>query len=357
MNEAFINRNPAAAIVGDTNVHSVEIVGTGVSFRCADGDTLVRAALRAGVPFPYECNVGQCGSCRCDIRSGEFETLWQSAPALTPRDRRKGKHLACQTSVKGDLSVQVRLDAACRPHVTPKVRAATLIDARDVTYDMREYRFKTACPAVFLPGQYSLMHLPGVQGERAYSMSNNANEQGEWHFLIKRVPGGQGTTCLFERLKPGDQITMDGPYGLAYLREDVSRDIVCVAGGSGLSPLIAIARAAVNTPSLDGRRISFFFGGRGPADICGEEFLRLLPGFGDRITYHAAISMPELDPRKMWVGPVGFIHEQVEQLFGDDISANEYYLAGPPPMLQATLQMLAFKNRVPVDQIHFDRFF
>ncbi|MFC7049977.1 FAD-binding oxidoreductase [Emcibacter nanhaiensis] len=333
------------------------VENSGTSFECGEEDTLLRAALRAGIAFPYECNVGQCGSCRFEVLEGEVRSLWAEAPALTPRDHRKGLKLGCQSRPVSDCRIKVRLDQSCLPLFQPLARDAELVSIRDVTHDMREFSFKTAEQARFAPGQYMLLHLPGVPGPRAYSMCSQPNEEGEWRFLIKRVPEGKGSEYLFDHIRPGQKITLDGPYGLAYFREDIDREIVCVAGGSGLAPLISIATAAAYHPAFKERRIRFFFGGRGPADICGDDYLRLLPGFGDRITFHSSISVPEMDPNNMWVGPVGFIHESVEGLLGDKLQDYEYYIAGPPPMLQATLQMLAIKHKVNVEHIHFDRFF
>lgn len=336
----------------------IEVESTGVSFSCDENDTIMRAALRAGIPFPYECNVGQCGSCRFELLEGEVESLWDEAPALTPRDIRKGLKLGCQCKVKSNCKIKVREDQACSPLFRPVIRETELIDIRNVTHDMREFRFHSNSKAEFKPGQYCLLSLPGISGPRAYSMCNLPNDQGEWHFLIKRFPNGSGTGYLFDHIKIGDKITLDGPYGLAYLREEFSKDIVCIAGGSGLSPLISIASAASQLPNFEKRKIRFFFGGRGPADICGEEYLRLLPGFGKSITFNAAISVPELDPNGMCIGPVGFIHESVENILDiQTLHDYEFYIAGPPPMLQATLQMLAVKHKVNVEQIHFDRFF
>ena len=336
--------------------HRISIDG-GESYHCDQTDTIARAAVRAGLPFPYECNVGQCGSCRFELLEGEIENLWDAAPALNDRDRRKGRKLGCQARPLSDCVIKVRADPDCVPRYQPARRDVELIATRDVTHDIREFCFRGTGPAHFLPGQYALMDLDQVAGTRAYSMCNTSNDAGEWRFLIKRVPGGQGTKVLFDELAVGSTISIDVPFGMAYLREDVDRDIVCIAGGSGLSPLISITRAASAASALTGRRISFFFGGRGPADICGEEFLRLFPGFGDRITYQAAISVPELDAHDTWVGFVGFIHEFVEQSLGDDLTDREFYLAGPPPMLQANLQLLITKHGVPVTQVHFDRFF
>jgi len=339
------------------SVYKIEVENLNTSFECQEGDTLVRAALRAGIAFPYECNVGQCGSCRFEVLEGDVYSAWEDAPALTARDLRKGRKLGCQSRPSSDCKIKVRIDQNCTPHFRPKARQAELMTVRDVTHDLREFHFRTADKAEFIPGQYALLYLPGIEGPRAYSLCNQPNDDGDWRFLIKKVPGGGGTDYLFNRIKQGDNITLDGPYGLAYFREEIERDIVCVAGGSGLAPLISIATAAAHNPAFQGRRIRFFFGGRGPADICGDDYLRLLPGFGERITSHSTISVPEMDPNGMWVGPVGFIHESVEGLLADDIQNYEYYIAGPPPMLQATLQMLAMKHKVNVEHIHFDRFF
>lgn len=339
-------------------MYRITVDGNETEFECHEDDVIMRAALRAGLPFPYECNVGQCGSCRFEVLEGEVESLWDDAPALSARDRRKGLCLGCQSRPKSDCRIKVRTNQSCEPKFAPQRHSVRLVDTRDVTHDMREFRFVSDAPAIFQPGQYALLHLPGIDGPRAYSMCNQPNEQGEWRFLVKRMPNGAGTTYLFDALRRQEQLTLDGPYGLAYLREAFDKDIVCVAGGSGLSPLISIATAASRLNQSSNRRIRFFFGGRGPADICGEEYLRLLPGFGENVTFHSAISVPELDPNGMWIGPVGFIHESVEGVLGvDALADHEFYIAGPPPMLQATLQMLAMKHRVSVEQIHFDRFF
>jgi ferredoxin-NADP reductase len=83
--------------------------------------------------------------------------------------------------------------------------------------------------------------------------------------------GRRGDGILFSQLRVGDRIELDGPYGMAYLREDSPRDIVCIAGGSGLSPMVSITRAAAVAP------IDFVFGGRTAQDICGKEMLQMLP--------------------------------------------------------------------------------
>ncbi|WP_233560257.1 2Fe-2S iron-sulfur cluster-binding protein [Oleomonas cavernae] len=168
----------------------VSIEGGGCFVQGPDDASLLQAALRCGVGMPYECSSGGCGSCRIQVLSGKVESLWPEAPGLSPRDRRKGLLLACQTRAVGDLAIKVNTDAGCLPKVPPQVIIVRLVDVRDLTRDIREFRFAGPGPANFLPGQYAILHdRDGLR--RCYSMSNLPNGEGHWEFQIKRVPGGR----------------------------------------------------------------------------------------------------------------------------------------------------------------------
>jgi toluene monooxygenase electron transfer component len=154
----------------------------------------------------------------------------------------------------------------------------------------------------------------------------------------------------------GDTIHVDGPYGMAYLREDAPRDILCLAGGSGLSPMISIARGFATSEKLAGQNLHFIYGGRAARDICGEPMLKCLPGFGERIFYHPAISAPDNDPERTWTGRVGFVHAVAQEMHGENLKDFEIYFAGPPLMAEAVQKMLV-EMKVPQGQVHFDQFF
>ena len=216
----------------------------GSSFEQQEGDTLLRAALRAGVGLSYECNSGGCGGCKFELLQGEVETLWADAPGLNERDKRRGRHLACQCRAKGPVSIKASTGKEYVPKVVPQRHKAQLVGSSDITHDLREFRFRSTGGANFLPGQFAMLDLAGLDASRAYSLSNTANDDGEWHFQVRRVPHGKGTHVLFDKLACGDEIGLDGPYGVAWLRTESPRDIVCVAGGSGLAPMVSIARGA-----------------------------------------------------------------------------------------------------------------
>ncbi len=326
----------------------------GSRFTQQPGDTLLRAGLRAGIGLSYECNSGGCGGCKFELLDGEVETLWPDAPGLGERDRRRGRHLACQCRALGDVSIKLATGPEYVPPILPRRRRAVLTGTTDITHDLREFRFTAEGPADFLPGQFAMLDLPGVAASRAYSLSNTPNAAGEWHFQIRRVAGGQGTAVLFDSLAAGAEVGLDGPYGVAYLRPDAPRDLVCVAGGSGLAPMISIARGAAEAGLLGERRLHFFYGAREPRDVCGESMLAALEGFGEHIDYCPVVSSPGVEG---WAGVTGFVHTRLPQALAAPLADYEFYFAGPPPMTQALQEMLMVDHRVPFEQIHFDRFF
>jgi toluene monooxygenase electron transfer component len=328
----------------------------GPEYRCAGDDTLLRAALRAGLGVPYECNTGSCGTCKVELVSGEVTCLRPDPPGLGERDRARKRILACQSRPATDCAIKVRLRGEYAPAHRPARFTARLERHRDLTHDLREFRFSVREAPGFLAGQYALFYLPGLESPRTYSMSNVDDGSREWQFVVKRVPGGAGTRALFERVPIGGEITLDGPYGLAYLRTDSPRDIVCIGGGSGLAPVLSVARGAVREPALRDRRIRVFYGARTSRDLCGERELGELPGYGTRVSFQPVLSMPEADPEGAWRGPTGLVHEHVRQALGDRLSDFEYYFAGPPPMTEAVQQMLA-ANAVPHTQMHYDSFY
>lgn len=327
------------------------------AYECAPGDTILASALRSGLAFPYECNSGGCGSCQFELLEGEVEDLWPEAPGISDRQRGRGRRLACQSVACGDVAIKVALAQGEATITGPAVRELTFIGRRDLTADMAEFSFTADGAAQFLPGQFAMLQIPGIAGPRAYSMSNTANAEGELRFIVKRVPGGKGTAFLFDRLMPGATIRSDGPFGKGYLRMDNARDIVCIAGGSGLSPIMSILKGIDETPALSERRVLLFYGVRGPADACVEDMLSEYTALHKRVELHIAVSDDSAPGAAEWTGARGMIHEIARAHLGEDCADYEFYFCGPPPMTDAVHRMLLLEARVPADQLHFDRFY
>lgn len=321
----------------------------GPDFDCAEGDTILRAALRSGLGMSYSCNVGSCGNCRFELIEGTVAHARADAPAWSERDLKRNRWLGCQARPQGACKIKFREDPDAVSRDRPAIRQGELVSVTQVTRDISEFTIRIEGDDGFRPGQYALFHAPGIEGGRPYSMSNIAGE-GLWTFLIRRVPGGAVTSYLFDTAKPGDRLTLDGPYGTAWLREDIDRDILLLAGGSGLSPMVSILRGAAASGLLGQCRVRFYYGARTQADLFDPAEV-----FGDlsrRILFTEALSEKVAD----WSGPSGFLHDVVQEELGDILRDHEMYFAGPAAM-SAAVQRMAHENGLPLSHVHFDEFY
>jgi len=336
---------------------NVEINEQESEFTCEEGDTFLRAGLRAGLGMPYECNTGGCGSCKIEITEGEFIDVWPDAPGLSPRDIKKGRKLGCQCIPITDCKIKVRLKPDGMPVHKPIKSKATLFKINTLTDDMSEFCFRAKDGAHFQPGQFALLDFPDIVGSRGYSMSNLPNDEGVWNFIIKHVPGGSATGRLFNDYQVGDDVVLDGPYGLAYLKPDIPRDIVCVGGGSGLSPVMSIIKAAVKDQRYDDRNIYLFYGGRALKDICPPALIEADESLRGRIKNYNAVSDVDAAKADGWDGEVGFMHALLAKTLGEKLPDFEFYFCGPPPMIDALTRMLVMEYKVSIEQIHYDHFY
>lgn len=330
--------DPVVRIVNDRD---------GAAFDCEPPDTVLRAALRAGIGMAYSCNTGSCGNCRFELLEGEVRHLRDDPPAWGPKDAKRNRWLGCQAAPEGDLRVRFRAMEDYVPPVRPARRSARLVSVAPLTRDISDFAFEVGGADGFRPGQYALFHVPGVDGARGYSMANLPGE-GVWRFLIKRAPDGAATARLFAA-SPGDEIEIDGPYGTAYLREDGGRDLLLLAGGSGLSPMVSIAKAAVAAGLHRDRAVRLFYGGREEADLVGPEVL-------EEAAPHVAFTAVLSEPGAGWNGPRGFVHEAAFAALGDRAAESDLYFAGPPAMA-AAVQAAALDAGVAPERMRFDEFY
>jgi toluene monooxygenase electron transfer component len=345
-----------AATVARTLQISIEN-GPGFALGPQD-DALLRGALRAGLAFPYECSVGGCGACRFELLDGVMETLWETAPGLSERDRKRGKRLACQSRPLGDCRIRVRIGPDSEVPAQPPQRcSAVLTGRRAVNADMMELSLRVEGMPPFRAGQYALLYPPGVSGARAYSMSNLDAGDGDWRFIVRRTPGGHGSTTLCDSVNVGERVDIDGPFGHAWLRPG-ARDVVCVAGGSGLGPMLSVARGVLTEDGA--RRVHLFLGLRSEAELGAVAELQALADerpkgrLGERLSTTVVLSAPT-DPAA-WRGATGFVHAEAERALAPDLTRFDFYFAGPPPMTDAMQDLLMVRHRVPFDQIRFDRY-
>jgi toluene monooxygenase electron transfer component len=326
---------------------TARVEGTEHRFDVAPGETLLVAGLRAGLPLPYECASGTCGMCKARLREGDVVDRFPEAPALRARDRRKGRVLLCQCEASTDVVVDVPLVEGLAPEPSPRdlrleVEALRRHGPRVVSVVARA---ETEVP--FLPGQYVVVDVPDA-GRRAYSMANLPGARLEW--IVKAKPGGRATDFFFERLEVGATLNAVGPLGRAYLRPGQDR-IHCVAGGSGLAPVLSIARAAL----AEGRRVDLYYGARTAEDLVYLDAIdAMAQAAQDRLRFMPCLSDPTSEDG--WSGAVG----NVGDVFFQDaqgLTEAPLYLAGPPAMVDAVLREGVIERGISADRIYFDRFF
>ncbi|MEL0042512.1 MAG: 2Fe-2S iron-sulfur cluster binding domain-containing protein [Candidatus Puniceispirillum sp.] len=328
----------------------IAITGTDISFDCATEDMILRAALRAGHAMPYSCNVGSCGNCRFELVSGNVAHARADAPAWGERDQKRNRWLGCQAQPTSDCVIKFRSEGKYQPPFPPQRRMATLVGKKAITRDISEFTFSVASDANFNPGQYALLEIDGIYGGRAYSMSNLGGTE-HWRFQIKKVEKGAVTTHLFDQMQEGDSLLLDGPYGSAFLDTASPRKLLLIAGGSGLSPMVSIARGAAAAGMLHNRELRFFYGGRAAGDVPQAELLNEISGLGSCVKLSIVLSDDASGAYQS-----GFVHEAAWAELGDSITEYDLYFAGPAVMA-AAIQKRAYETGLPAEQMFFDEFY
>jgi NAD(P)H-flavin reductase/ferredoxin len=349
------------------NMHSAAQVGLGArvrlqpegsSFQCAPGQTLLAAALSAGIDLPYECASGSCGSCRARLLEGEVSALWSEATGLSERDKRKGDRiLCCQSVAHGDCVIQIQPGGSAVPappaRLQARVRSLRALND-DVMHLVLQAELEVDRAVHFFPGQFMLFDWPGAVGRRAYSMANLSNPAGQLDFLIKRKPGGLASGHLFEKLKCGDALQLEGPYGRAWLREDSERDVVLVAGGSGLAPIWSIAQRAMAV--WPQKRLRLLFGVNRASELFWMDEIEQ--------ARQMRLKQPQLDVCTVLMhsspqDPPGCRYGNVVEVMNQtpgDFGGCDLYMAGPPGLIDSVMREFVATGRAQADRVFFDRF-
>lgn len=312
-------------------------------------DTVLSACLRKGVGLAHECASGGCGKCYFDLIEGEIFDRFPEAAGISAKAKSRGRYLGCQAVPLGNVRIKARLEARFKPAARPHMQTGTVIARRMLNHDMCELTVQLQQATVCLPGQFALVASPAFPHWRAYSVSHA--DADKWQFIVRRVPGGSASSLLVDGTSEGFELQVDGPYGHTVLRPG-NRNVVCIGGGSGLAPLLAIVRAAALSPD---RQIDLFYGGRRPEDLCPTRLWQESPVLAERVRLHLALSDPTVAAERGEYR--GFVHELVEQgLTPAMVEQSDFYLCGPPPMIDATEAMLRQAGVQP-ESIAYDRFY
>jgi propane monooxygenase reductase component len=335
--------------------HVVRFEPVGVEIEVDEDQTILRAAAEQGIMLMHGCKEGQCSSCKSFVLDGDdIELDRYSTFALPDYEKEEGFTLLCRAHAYEDLTIELLNydEDMIRSGLPIQEAVATVVANEPVTHDMRHLVLQLVEPTEvkFFPGQYVDITVPGTDATRSFSMANTSSrESGQLEFVIKVYPDGLFSSFLATRLAVGDQITLNGPFGVFTLRDSES-DLVFLGGGAGMAPILALLRSMAERGIS--RKATFYYGARGRRDLCFEEELRTLEQTLPSFRYVPALSEPA--PDDAWDGEVGLITDVVKR-HEENLRGAHAYVCGPPPMVEAAMPLLSTLG-VEEKRIYYDKF-
>ena len=340
---------------------------------------------------------GTCAMCKCQVYEGGGEVLPTETNHLNRRQVQDKVRLACQVKVKEDMEIRVpdevfgikkwECAVVSNENVSTYIKefVVKLPEGENLKFKSGDY-IQVDVPAINLNFKTDLYQIPerfkdeydkfkiwDIKAKideplfRAYSMANHPAEGNiimlnirlatpPWDRLrnaFMDVNPGACSSYVFSR-KPGDKVTISGPYGEFHIKK-TEKEMIYIGGGAGMAPLRSHIFHLFHTLKT-GRKVSYWYGARSKKEIFYEEDFRAIEREFPNFRFEIALSIPL--PEDNWEGYVGFIHQVVKNEYLDKHAEPEdieYYLCGPPMMLSAVQTMLDDLG-VPKDNVAFDDF-
>jgi toluene monooxygenase electron transfer component len=336
--------------------------GRQVSFDAAPGERILHAGLLAGAGLPFECASGTCGACKARRVAGEVIDLWPEAPGRKVL-RAADEILMCQSTCVGGVALALRGTLAAAPDPTVRRFTGEMSRTALLTPDVALFEVELDEPVDYLPGQFALLGLEGVPGLRAYSMTRHESDASRLHFLVRRFPDGGFSSTLFAPTFAPRAVDITGPLGKAVFRPSEARSFLAIAGGSGIAGMLSILDCARRAGHCASHPSELVFGVRDPASAYLLDVLdqAAQPGDGG-LTITVAFSHAEADQdlarrHSALTFTTGFVHD-VALARADAMRDLRpiHFVAGPPPMVDATMRGLIIDRRISPAEIRYDRF-
>lgn len=334
----------------------VRIEPSGRAFSMQRDETVLSAALHAGVGLPYGCKDGACGSCKCKLVEGRVIHGAHQAKALSEAEEAAGHMLSCCATPQTDLVIECRQVVGLDDFAVVKLptRVTTLERA---AHDVMIVRLQLPATHNFgwRAGQYLEFILKDGH-RRSYSMANAPHTVKDpavngIELHIRHMPGGLFTDQVFSSMKVKDILRVEGPQGTFFLREDSDRPIVLLASGTGFAPIKAIIEHMRHKGIT--RPTTLYWGCRARVDLYlhawAEEQAAELPW----LRYVPVLS--EARAEDGWTGRTGFVHHAV---LGDlpNLSQHEVYACGTPVMVSSARRDFVAQAGLPDEFFYADAF-
>lgn len=333
----------------------------GYEFEALPGERVLYAGLRAGIDLPYECATGTCGTCKAKLLSGRVQDRWADAPGRKFVKPQAGELLMCQCAAEEALTLEVsKFVYPLEPGASvPQTCGATVRNLRPLTHDVLGFALELERPRDFDAGQFALLAPEGMAGYRAYSMCNYDSGTRHLEFVVKRKADGAFSEWLFGANREGVRLDSFGPLGKATFEPGLGKNLLCIAGGSGIAGMMSILTRATASGYFERHHGWLFFGVRTMRDAF---FLRELTAFASHnLEITVALSDEEIpeQARQDWPGlrlERGLVHEVAKRKMAGNYQNVRAYVAGPPPAVDAAIRVLLLDARLTTDNIRYDKF-
>jgi CDP-4-dehydro-6-deoxyglucose reductase, E3 len=331
--------------------HQVNIRNSKHQFKIEDDESILQAALAAGLVIPYGCRDGACGSCKGKLIEGQIDYGQYSEKALTPAERESGHALFCQAKALSDVVIEVR-DVRSADDIQVRIFPSRVAKLERVTDDVIILYLKMPAnqPFRFIAGQY-LDFILKDGSRRSFSMGNAPHDDEFVQLHIRHVPGGAFTDHVFEKMKERDILRLEAPLGTFNLRPESAKPIVFVASGTGFAPIKSILEHVFRAGTT--RPMTLYWGGRRPRDLYMNDLPVKWAAEHPNFKYVPVIS--DALPEDQWTGRTGFVHRAVMQDF-PDLSGHEVYACGVPVMVDAARKDFVEQCKLPSDEFYCDSF-
>jgi len=355
------------------------------------GGNLLNILSSEKIFLPSACGGGgTCAMCKCQILEGGGDVLPTEKTHLTRSEQKDHWRLACQVKVKENMKIQIPEEIFSiqkfECEVISNDNVATFIKELKLKLpEGMDLGFKAGgYIQIYIPpyqlsykefdiedeyredwDKYKLWDLKASNDEeifRAYSMASYPAEIGTVMLNVRiatppprqmDVPPGIASSYIFN-LKPGDKVTLSGPYGEFFIKES-KREMIYIGGGAGMAPMRSHLFELFKTQKTD-RKVNFFYGARSVREMFYDDQFKVLVDKFPNLNYTVALSEPL--PEDNWEGSTGFIHQVVHDTYlknHPEPEEIEYYLCGPPMMIDAVNKML-YNMGVEEDMIAYDVF-
>ena len=321
------------------------------SFACADGDTVLQAALAADLMLPYGCRNGACGSCKGRILAGEVDYGRHQPTTLTANEKSQGLALFCCAKPLTDLVIEVK-EVRRAGDIRIKRLPCRIESIDKPVGDVAIVKLKLPANELlqYLCGQYIDFLLKDGR-RRSFSLATAPFDDALLELHIRYVQGGLFTEQLFNHYRGREIMRLEGPFGGFYLREESEKPIIFVAGGTGFAPIKAMIEHALHFEH--NRPMVLYWGVRSKRDLYLPELPAKWQQQSGHFTFVAVLSEPLPDDE--WTGRTGFVHQAVLDDFSD-LSGYQVYACGGPAMVDSARTSFSSTRALPPDEFFADSF-